>query len=103
MRLCEIEHQGPLPRDQEDMNPHKILEDPPRRWVLHRLLFGWERWRRDPSAWRMRYSNAAYTSKHTVITLKSAMIRSGFLRERGGQKRGALRTQTPRSARAWPL
>jgi hypothetical protein len=37
MRLCEIEHQGPFPRDQEDMNPHNILEDPPRCWVLHRL------------------------------------------------------------------
>lgn len=37
MLLCEIEHQGSLPRDQEHVNPHKILEDPPCRWVLHRL------------------------------------------------------------------
>jgi len=28
----------------------------------------------------MRYSNAAYTSKHTVITTNNAMIRSGVLR-----------------------
>ena len=41
----------------------------------------------------MRYSNAAYTSKHTVITLKSAMIRSGFLREsEEARKRGAENT-----------
>jgi len=37
MRVCESEAQGPLPRDQEHVNPDKILEDPPRRWVLHRL------------------------------------------------------------------
>ena len=39
MLLCEIEDQGPFPRAQEYMNPHKIREDPPRRWVLHRLPF----------------------------------------------------------------
>lgn len=39
MRLCEIAHQAPLPRDQEYMNPDKILEDPPHRRVLHRLPF----------------------------------------------------------------
>jgi hypothetical protein len=25
----EIEHQEPLPRDVEPMNPHKVVEDPP--------------------------------------------------------------------------
>lgn len=39
MLVCEIEHQGPLPRDQEHGHPHKILEDPPRRWVLYRVPF----------------------------------------------------------------
>ena len=29
---------------------------------------------------RIRYSRAAYTSKQTVITISSAMMRSGFLR-----------------------
>jgi hypothetical protein len=33
----EIQHLGPLPRAYEQMNPHKIVQDPPRRWVLHRL------------------------------------------------------------------
>ena len=39
MRVCESEAQGPLPRDQEHVNPDKILEDPPRRWVLDASAF----------------------------------------------------------------
>ena len=34
------------------------------------------------SAVRMRYSKAAYTRRHSVITLKNAMTCCGFLRER---------------------
>ena len=33
----EIEHQGPLPRGEEQVNPDKILEDPACRWVLDRF------------------------------------------------------------------
>jgi hypothetical protein len=56
------------------------------------------------NAWRLRYANAASTSKPTVITSKSAMIRAGLLREREeAKKRGSLRKRTPRAARAWPL
>jgi hypothetical protein len=36
MRVGEREAQGPLPRDQEHVNPDNILEDPPRRGVLPR-------------------------------------------------------------------
>jgi hypothetical protein len=35
MLLSEIQHHRPLPRDEEPMDPDKILEDPPRRRVLH--------------------------------------------------------------------
>jgi hypothetical protein len=32
----QIQDKWPYPRDKEHMNPHKILEDPPRRRVLYR-------------------------------------------------------------------
>ena len=35
MLLGQIEHQRPLPWDPEQMDPDKIVEDPPRCRVLH--------------------------------------------------------------------
>ena len=37
VRFGEIRHVGPLPRAQEQMTPHKIMQDPPRCGVLPRL------------------------------------------------------------------
>jgi hypothetical protein len=42
-------------------------------------------------ALRVRYSNAAYTTKHPVITIKNAMIRSSFFEiQRRGHKAWCL-------------
>jgi hypothetical protein len=32
----EMHHMGPWPRAHEPMNPHNIMKDPPRGWVVHR-------------------------------------------------------------------
>ena len=39
MLLREIEHQGSLPREVQQMNPYKVMEDPARGRVLHWLTF----------------------------------------------------------------
>jgi hypothetical protein len=36
----EVEYEGPLPREEPQMNPHKIVQDPPCSWILHRLSLG---------------------------------------------------------------
>jgi hypothetical protein len=62
------------------MTPAKIVEDPPGGWVLGRspLLIGERRLLVFESV--ADAVKAAYTSQHTVITMSSAMRRSGFLR-----------------------
>jgi hypothetical protein len=35
--LREVEDEGPLPREEPQMNPHKIVPDPSCGWILHRL------------------------------------------------------------------
>jgi hypothetical protein len=39
MRFVEVQSQGPLSRPHQQMNPDKVLEDPPRRGRLDRLSF----------------------------------------------------------------
>ena len=63
------------------MNPHEVVEHPSCGRVLDARAF----WSGKVASCalrvvRIRYSRAAYTSKQTVITIKSAMMRSGFLR-----------------------
>ena len=91
--------------DEEYMNPHEVVEHPACRWVLDALAFlVWKGGRMLLRAVRIRYSRAAYTSKQTVITINSAMMRSGFSREReDAENCGAFRKRNPRSARACPL
>ena len=45
---------------------------------------------RSLSAVRKRYPKAVYAGQHTVSAITSAMIRSGFLRERQRQQRLAF-------------
>jgi hypothetical protein len=35
--LSEVEYEGPLPREEQQMNPQNIVQDPPCGWILHRL------------------------------------------------------------------
>ena len=35
----QIEHEEPVPRDEEHMNPHKVVEDPPRGGMRDALAF----------------------------------------------------------------
>ena len=35
MLLGQIQHERPLPRNEEPMDPHKVVKDPPRGRVLH--------------------------------------------------------------------
>ena len=37
--IGQIEHAEPLPWNVEHMNPHKVVEDPPRGGVLDALAF----------------------------------------------------------------
>ena len=37
MYLREIEDEGPWPREAQQMNPHKIVQDPSCGWILPRL------------------------------------------------------------------
>jgi hypothetical protein len=47
----------------------------------------------------MRYSKAAYTNKHTVMIMRSAMMRSGFFRDRDeAHNWGSFKKRHPRSA-----
>jgi hypothetical protein len=39
MLLHEIEHHGSFPREEQQMNPYKVMEDPARGQVLHWLTF----------------------------------------------------------------
>jgi hypothetical protein len=42
MRIGEMQHHGPLPWSDEEMNAHNILKHPPGGWMLHTcpLLIG---------------------------------------------------------------
>ena len=97
MRVCEREAQGPLPRDQEHVNPDNILEDPPRRGVLHR----WPGWVGKSGAWILqRVAHAILPrglpqqaprhhqqERHDPLKL--------FEIARGGQNAGGLEKTTP--------
>ncbi len=39
VRFVEVQYHGPLPRPDQQMNPSKVVEDPPRRGILDRLSF----------------------------------------------------------------
>ena len=81
MFRCEIENNRPLACLTEPVNPRKIMQYPTCRRMLNPFTFVvGKRGFSSLSAWRMRYSKAAYTHKHTVISMNNAMMRSGFLR-----------------------
>ena len=75
----QIENHESLAWDVEHMNPHEVVEHPACRGVLDTLAFLVRKMAAcSLRAVRIRYSRAAYTSKQTVITISSAMMRSGF-------------------------
>ena len=77
----QIEHKEPLPRDVEHVNPHKVMEDPPRGGVLDALAF--LVWKHSPVLLE-RIADAVLKGRIDEQTngrrINRAMTRSGFLR-----------------------